>query len=141
MGRILAIDYGLKRTGLAVTDSLKMIAGPLDTVATSDLILYLQKYIATENVERIVVGEPKQMNSEYSQIEPHIRKFIQTFEQVCPDIPVVRFDERFTSKMAAGAMLTGGLKKMQRRDKATVDRVSAVILLQSYMDSHNFKFI
>lgn len=135
MGRILAIDYGTKRVGLAVTDPLKMIANGLDTVHSKDVIAFLKDYIAKESVDCIVVGEPKRLNNEAAQAEEHIAPFVKKLKKEFPKVPVERFDERFTSKMAFQAMIDGGLKKKDRRDKAMVDKVSAVLILQSYMQS------
>lgn len=135
MGRILAIDYGTKRVGLAVTDPLQMIANGLDTVHSKDVLAYLKDYLAKETVDCIVVGEPKRLNNEAAQAEEHIAPFVKKLKKEFPDVPVERFDERFTSKMAFQAMIDGGLKKKDRQDKAMVDKVSAVIILQSYMQS------
>ncbi len=135
MGRILAIDYGTKRVGLAVTDPLQMIANGLETVHSKDVIAYLKEYLDKENVDCIVVGEPKRLNNEAAQAEEHIAPFVKKLKKEFPEVPVERFDERFTSKMAFQAMIDGGLKKKDRQDKAMVDKVSAVIILQSYMQS------
>lgn len=133
MARILAIDYGTKRVGLAVTDPNQIIAGGLTTVHSKDVIEYLKAYCIKENVICIVVGEPKTMANEASEstrfIEPFVRKLKQTF----PDIKIERMDERFTSKMAFQTMIDSGLKKMDRRNKELVDEISATIILQSYM--------
>lgn len=133
MGRILAIDYGLKRTGLAVTDPLRIIATALDTVDTATLIDYLKKYFAKEKVAKVVIGLPKQMDNTDSQIAPDVRKFVNTFESTFPEIPIQTVDERFTSKMAQQAMISGGMKKKDRQVKGNVDKISAVIILQSFM--------
>lgn len=135
MPRILAIDYGLKRTGLAVTDPLQIIATGLETVETKVLLDFLKKYIAKEPVETIVVGEPKQMNNSPSEIAPQVNKFVAQLKKEFPNLKIDRYDERFTSKMAFQAMIAGGLGKKQRQDKGTIDMVSATILLQSYMES------
>lgn len=135
MGRILAIDYGTKRVGLAVTDPLQMIANGLDTIHSKDVIAFLKDYIARENVDCIVVGEPKRLNNEAAQAEVHIAPFVKKLKKEFPQVPVERFDERFTSKMAFQAMIDGGLKKKDRQDKGMVDKVSATIILQSYMQS------
>ena len=134
MARILAIDYGGKRTGLAVTDPGKLIATALDTVHSAKVIEYLKKYMETESVECFVVGEPRQMNYEPSSITPQIEDFIRRLKKVFPEIPVFRIDERFTSKMAMESMIANGIKKSDRRKKELVDQVSAVIILQSYME-------
>ena len=135
MGRVIAIDYGQKRTGLAVTDELKIIANPLTTVHSKDVITFIKDYIAKENVECIVVGEPKQMNNTDSEsakfTEPFVRLLIRTF----PTISIKRIDERFTSKMAFQTMIDAGLSKKARRNKELVDTISATIILQSYLES------
>lgn len=134
MPRILAIDYGLKRTGLAVTDPHQIIATALETVQSSMLIEYLKKYTEREKVECFVVGEPRQMNNQPSEITPQIESFIKKLKTAFPDMPVNRMDERFTSKMAMQSMLIDGSTKSDRRKKELVDQRSAVIILQSYMD-------
>ncbi|WP_431136665.1 Holliday junction resolvase RuvX [Psychroserpens mesophilus] len=133
MARILAIDYGTKRTGIAVTDELQIIASGLTTVDTKELIAFLKTYTSQESVELFVVGEPKQMNFEASESEIHISKFLEKLEKTWPDIPVKRIDERFTSKMAFQTMIDSGLNKKQRKNKALVDEISATIILQSYL--------
>lgn len=133
MGRLLALDYGTKRTGIAVTDELQIIASGLTTVDTPQLIKFLKTYTSTEDVELILVGEPKQMNNEVSESEAAIQKFLLKLEKSMPEIPVKRVDERFTSKMAFQTMIDSGLKKQQRRNKALVDEISATIILQSYL--------
>lgn len=135
MGRILAIDYGRKRTGLAVTDSLQLIAGGLTTVSTHELLKYLTDYTTREGVERILIGLPKQMNNELSESMKYIEPFVRTLKKTLPDMPIEYVDERFTSVLAHQAMLDGGLKKKDRQNKALVDEISAVILLQSYLES------
>ena len=135
MGRIIAIDYGRKRTGLAVTDSLKLIAGGLTTVSTHELLKYLIEYTNKEVVERIVVGLPKQMNNEPSESMKYIEPFVRLLKKTLPEMPVEFVDERFTSVLAHKAMLEGGLKKKDRQNKALVDEISAVIILQSYLES------
>lgn len=134
MGRILSIDYGKKRTGLAVTDSLQIIAGGLATVATSELYDYLAKYITTEQVDLIVIGEPRQPNGEPSENLQRVREFVARWKKR-QQTPIVYYDERFTSVMAHRAMLDGGLKKKARQNKALVDEISATIILQSYLES------
>ena len=133
MGRVLALDYGSKRTGIAITDELQMIASGLTTVATSELMDFLKKYIASEKVELVLVGEPKQKDGTHSNIEEEIQKFLKKFSEVFPDLEVKRVDERYTSKMAFQAMIDGGLKKKQRQNKALIDEISATIILQEYL--------
>ncbi|WCO02990.1 Holliday junction resolvase RuvX [Psychroserpens ponticola] len=133
MARLLAIDYGTKRTGVAVTDELQIIASGLTTVDTKELIGFLKAYISEESVELFIVGEPKQMNFESSESEVHISKFLEKLKKACPDIPIKRIDERFTSKIAFQTMIDSGLNKKQRKNKALVDEISATIILQSYL--------
>jgi putative Holliday junction resolvase len=133
MARILAIDYGSKRTGIAITDELQLIASGLTTVATANLMEFLIKYLSSENVELILVGEPKQKDGTHSQIEAEIQEFLMKFSNVFPDLKVVRVDERFTSKMAFQTMIDSGLKRKQRQNKALVDEISATIILQEYL--------
>lgn len=135
MARILAIDYGKKRTGIAVTDELQIIASGLTTVPTNELIKFLQGYVAKEDVELFLVGEPKQMDATHSESEALIKPFIEQLRKKLPDIKIVRVDERFTSKMAVRTMVEGGLKKKQRQNKALIDEISATIILQSYLYS------
>lgn len=135
MGRILAIDYGRKRCGIAVTDPLQLISNGLMTVSSSELFNFIVQYIQVEKVERFVVGLPKQMNNELSESMKYIEPFVQRLKRAFPDIPVEYYDERFTSKLAHRAMIDGGLKKTARQNKALVDEISAVIILQSYMES------
>lgn len=139
MGRIIAIDYGKKRTGIAVTDILQLIANGLTTVPTLELMDFLMKYVEKEPVDRIVVGHPKQMNNEDSENMKRIVPFVNQLKKKLPHIPVEWVDERFTSVMAHQAMLDGGLKKKARRDKALVDEISATIILQSYLESNKYK--
>lgn len=129
----MAFDYGTKRIGIAVTDPLQMIATSLDTVHPNQIIDYLKKYVQTEQVERFIVGDPKQMDGTPSQSAPHVKGFVNLLKKTFPQIPVEMFDERFTSKMASAAILQSGIKKSGRRDKALVDTVSATILLQSWL--------
>lgn len=131
--RILSIDYGKKRTGLAVTDPLQIIAGGLATVATAELFQYLNDYIAREPVERIVIGEPRQPNGQPSENLQRVQQFVNRWRKARPDVPIEFFDERFTSVLAHQAMLDGGLKKKARQNKALVDEISATIILQDYM--------
>tara|TARA_R110000850_G_scaffold254_12_gene1860 strand:+ start:9595 stop:10005 length:411 start_codon:yes stop_codon:yes gene_type:complete len=134
VGRILALDYGRVRTGIAVTDELQIIASGLTTVDTKELLNFLRKYVQEEKVEKFVIGEPKQMNNLPSESEELIKPFLRTLEGVFPKIPVERQDERFTSKMAFQTMIDSGLNKKQRRDKALVDEISATIILQAYLN-------
>jgi putative Holliday junction resolvase len=133
MGRILAIDFGKKRTGIAVTDELQIIASGLTTVDTSELIPFLKDYTQKENVELFLVGKPKQMDNSDSESEVLILPFLEKLEKAIPSIPIKRVDERFTSKMAFQTMIDSGLKKKQRQNKALVDEISATIILQSYL--------
>jgi len=135
MGRILAIDYGQKRVGLAVTDEMQIISTALTTVHVKDIWIYLGDYLKKENVECIVVGEPKDLMNRPSDSTRFIEPFVKKLSKTYPDMVIKRFDERFTSKMAHDAMLEGGLSKSKRRNKALVDTISATIILQSYMDS------
>lgn len=134
MARILALDYGQKRTGLAVTDDLQIIATGLKTVPTNEIFAFLESYLEVEQVELFIVGEPKQMNYSPSEVEKHILSFIKKLKLKFPNIPVQRIDERFTSKMAFQAMIDGGLKKKQRQNKALIDQISATIILQTYLE-------
>jgi len=135
VARILSIDYGKKRTGLAVTDPLQIIAGGLATVATSELFDYLKDYVAREEVERIVIGEPKQPNGQPSENLQRVQQFVNRWRKAMPQIPIEYYDERFTSVLAHQAMLDGGLKKRARQDKALVDEISATIILEDFMRS------
>ena len=139
MSRIIAIDYGKKRTGIAVTDILQLIANGLTTVPTTELMDFLLNYVAKEPVERIIVGHPKRMNNEDSENMKRIVPFVNLLKKKLPQIPVEFVDERFTSVLAHQAMLDGGLKKKARQDKALVDEISATIILQSYLESKKFK--
>ncbi len=135
MARILAIDFGTKRTGIAVTDELQIIASGLTTVDTKQLLQFLKDYIANETVELFLVGEPKQMDNSASESEVYILPFISKLEKAFPNIPIKRVDERFTSKMAFQTMIDSGLKKNQRKNKALIDEISATLILQSYLYS------
>ncbi len=135
LARILALDYGLKRTGLAVTDPFHIIANPLDTVETDKLQEYLKKYFQKEPVECLVVGEPKNLDNTPVQISDAINRFINDFKKIHPQITVARIDESFTSKIAQQTILATGKNKKARRDKSLVDKISAVIILQSYLDT------
>ena len=138
MPRILSIDFGSKRCGIAVTDESQIIASGLKTVKTENLINFLKDYFKEQEVNLIVVGLPKNMNNEESSIEPLILKYIKTINTTFPLIKIERFDERFTSKLAFQAMIDGGLKKKQRRNKETIDMVSATIILQDYLHGRKF---
>lgn len=134
MARIIALDFGKQRTGIAVTDELQLIASGLVTVNTKELLKYLQDYIAQENIERIVVGEPKQWNNTPSESEVLIQPFLKKLKETFPSIPIDRQDERFTSKVAFQTMVEAGLKKKQRRNKELIDEISATLILQSYLN-------
>jgi putative holliday junction resolvase len=133
MPRVLSIDYGAKRTGIAVTDELQLIASGLTTVDTATLLTFLQNYFGKEKVEKVLIGDPKQMDGTASQSAPLIEAFVEKFTVQFPEMEVVRVDERFTSKMAFQSMIDGGLKKKQRQNKALIDEISATILLQDYL--------
>ena len=137
LGRILAIDYGTKRTGIAHTDPLQMIASPLETVATHELMLYLEAYFSREKVEALVVGQPRKMDNTESESMKQIRFFVEAFKKRFAQIPVKWMDERFTSKMAMDALLEGGMKKSDRRIKGNIDKVSAALILQSFLEQKN----
>ncbi|MEP0212643.1 MAG: Holliday junction resolvase RuvX [Cellulophaga sp.] len=134
MGRLLALDFGKVRTGIAVTDEMQIIASGLTTVETKDLLTFLKDYIAKEKVEKIIVGEPKQMNNTASESEVLIVPFLVKLKTIFPNMPVEREDERFTSKLAFKTMIDSGLNKKQRKNKALVDEISATIILQSYLN-------
>ena len=138
MGRILAIDFGRKRTGLAVTDSLRLTANPLITIPTHTLENWLKEYFDKEQVDEVVIGHPRQMNGEDSESMQYIQPFINRFRKVFPTMPLKEYDERFTSVIAHQAMIAGGMKKSKRQDKAMVDKVAACIILEGYLD--NLKF-
>jgi len=135
MGRILAIDYGTKRTGLAVTDPLRIIATALDTVSSNDLLTYLKSYTSKETVDEFVIGMPRTLKNEDSTTAPLVREFIVKLKETFPGKPVHEADERFTSSIAQRAMIEGGMKKKDRQVKGNVDKVSAVLILQAFMDS------
>ena len=135
MGRVLAIDYGKKRTGVAVTDPLQLIANGLTTVFTSSVMDFIVSYVRQEHVERIVVGLPKQANGEDSENMGRINSFVRRLHERLPEIPVEFFDERYTSVLAHQAMLQGGLRKKARQNKALVDEISATIILQGWMET------
>jgi putative Holliday junction resolvase len=135
LSRILCIDYGLKRTGIAVTDPLQIIATGLTTVDSHELISFLKKYFQQENVELIVIGEPKNLDDSDTHATQPVRQIIKKLEKEFPLIPIKKVDERFTSKMARQAMLDMGMKKKDRRNKRTVDEIAATIMLQEYMEN------
>lgn len=131
--RILAIDYGHKRTGIAVTDEMQIIASGLTTLSSETAIDFLKDYFAKEKVERVLIGEPKQMSGEPSESTAVIEAFVRKFTEVFPDMPFARVDERFTSKMAFQTMISSGLGKKKRQNKALIDEISATIMLQDYL--------
>ena len=137
MGRIVAIDYGKKRVGLAATDEMQMIANAIGTVSSHEVMDFLKKYLLTEKVDCFVVGEPKQMNNTASESSVFIEPFVKALHKAFPDIPIKRCDERFTSKMAFQTMIDAGLNKTQRKNKALIDSISATIILQSYLEGIN----
>lgn len=138
MARILGIDYGRKRTGVAVTDPMQIVAGALGTIPTHTLERFITDYVAREPVERIVVGLPTQLNGQPSESMRYITPFVNRLKKILPNIPVVMYDERFTSTIAHQAMIDGGMKKSDRRDKARVDAIAATIILNDYLNSiHN----
>ena len=139
MGRILAIDYGRKRCGIAVTDPLKIIANGLETVATHKLMDFLKEYTSREQVELIVIGHPTQLNGQPSESMRYITPFIDRLKKEMPNMPIEMVDERFTSSIAHQAMIDGGMKKSDRRDKARVDTIAASIILNDYLQSKQFK--
>jgi len=134
LARILALDYGTIRTGIAVTDELQIIASGLTTVETKKIFSFLTTYLKNENVELFVIGEPKQMNNKESESEQFIKPFIEKLKTTFPKIPIKRIDERFTSKLAFQSMIDSGLKKKQRKNKALIDEISATIILQTYLE-------
>jgi putative Holliday junction resolvase len=135
LGRIIAIDYGLKRTGIAVTDPLKIIANRLTTIESAGLLEFLDAYFIKETVEKLVVGLPKQLNNQSSESMVYVKEFVKKFLLRFPEIPVEYVDERYTSKIAVQTMVSGGVKKKDRQNKALIDGVSAVIILQSYLEA------
>jgi putative Holliday junction resolvase len=137
VGRIVAIDYGSKRTGIAVTDPSRMIASPLETVPTHQLMDFLASYMKKEEVDLLVVGEPKQMDASDSESFKQIRYFTEAFGKRFPGMPVKWVDERFTSRLAMSAMIEGGMKKSRRRVRKNVDKISAAIILQTYLEGKN----
>ena len=138
MPRILSIDYGQKRTGIAVTDEMQIIASGLTTIPSETALIFLKDYFAKEKVEKVILGEPKQMNGEPSQSTEIIEKFVQRFKEQFPDMELQRVDERFTSKMAFQTMIDSGLSKKKRQNKALIDEIAATIMLQDYLSSKRF---
>ena len=134
MARILSIDYGLKRTGLAVTDPLKIIATGLTTVETPKLVQYLKEYFSREDVEQVIIGMPLNWDESETHATPHVQKFIASFKRIFPSIPLVEVDERGSSKLATKSMRDMGMKKKKRQNKALVDEIAATILLQEYLE-------
>lgn len=139
MGRVLAIDYGRRRCGIAVTDILQIAAGPLPTVRTCDLEAFINSYVAKERVERIVVGLPKTLDGQPSESMKYITPFLNRLKKIQPDIPVEMFDERFTSTIAHREMLAAGMKRSRRQEKGTADAMAAVIILTGWLDSKEFR--
>jgi putative Holliday junction resolvase len=135
--RILAIDYGLKRTGLAVTDPFKIIANGLATVETKKLLLYLKDYFSRETVELIIIGDPRNLDDSDTHATPLVKGFVRELQKNFPQIPVLKVDERFTSKLAVQSMVQSGMKKKDRRNKALIDEIAATILLQEYLQHTN----
>lgn len=137
MGQIMAIDYGKKRTGIAVTDDLQIVASGLDTVETAHLFAFLSRYFAENKVEEVVVGLPTDLRGNSSEVEADILKFIENFSKIYPEVPLHRFDERFTSKMASYFISQSGKSKTKRQDKGLIDKVSATLILQNYLEQKN----
>lgn len=135
MGKILALDYGAKRTGIAITDESNIIASPLETIASNTLYQYLETLLATETISTIVIGDPKDLNNNATDITQAANTIAKNIKKKFPEIEIARVDERFTSKMAFQAMLDGGMKKKDRRNKANIDKISATIILQSYLET------
>jgi len=138
MSRILAVDYGEKRTGIAVTDALQMIAGGLETVDTSQLIPFLKNYFEKEEVEKIVIGYPKHLNNQPAEIAAEVENFAKNLKKEFPLLEIDFFDERFTSKIAFQTMLASGIGKEKRKNKALIDKISATIILENYLESKNY---
>lgn len=136
MGRILAIDYGMKRVGIAVTDPLKLISTPLTTISTSEILDFLKAYVTQEEVDTMVVGMPKRLDNTESPMTATVTKFIQRLQKAFPSQQIITHDERYTSKIAASSMVEGGFKKKDRRNKANLDKLSATIILQSFLASN-----
>ncbi len=138
MGRIVGIDFGEKRTGVAATDPLQIIANGVDTVPTEQIYTFLQQYVAKEKVDLFVVGMPKTLQNELATVATKVNAFIEKLQQLFPTIPIETIDERFTSVLAQRAMIDGGLKKKARQNKALIDKISATIILQSYLEQNRF---
>jgi putative Holliday junction resolvase len=138
LGRIIALDIGRKRTGVAATDPLRIIATGVSTIPTDTVIAFLTEYMGKESVDLLVIGYPKQMNNQPSEAVTHIQPVINRIKKIFPNLPIELVDERFTSKLAFQAMIDGGVKKKDRQNKALVDTISATIILQSYMESRSF---
>jgi putative Holliday junction resolvase len=136
MGRIMAIDYGTKRVGIAVTDAMKMIASPLETVHSNEVVAFIDNYHQHNEIETVVVGLPKHMDGKLNDVEVHIKDFIKKLKAKIPTLKIERIDERFTSKMAMQSMIAAGATKKQRAEKSNIDKVSAAIILQSYLLSN-----
>ncbi len=139
MARIMAIDYGRKRCGVAVTDALQIVANGLATVRACDLLQFVKEYVAREPVERIVVGEPRQLNNQPSESMRYIKPFVAQLRKALPDVPVTMYDERFTSAIAHQALIDGGAKRSTRQDKALIDTMAATIILNNYLDSRKLQ--
>ena len=139
MGCLVAIDYGEKRTGIAHTDSLQLIASGLTTLPTIESIEFLQQYLLDNDVEAIIIGQPKQKDGTFSSIEKQILKFISTLKKKLPNVRIIRHDERFTSKLASQVIMDSGLKKRRRRNKSIIDKISATIILQSYLELKSYQ--
>lgn len=139
MARIMAIDYGRKRCGVAVTDALQIVANGLATVRACDLLRFVKEYVAREPVERIVVGEPRQLNNQPSESMRYIKPFVAQLRKALPDVPVTMYDERFTSAIAHQALIDGGAKRSTRQDKALIDTMAATIILNNYLDSRKLQ--
>ena len=137
MARIISIDYGKKRTGIAVTDPLQIVPNGLATVATCELMKFLQTYVARESVERVVIGEPRQMNGQPSENLQRVQQFVARWRKEMPSVPIEYYDERFTSVLAHRAMIDSGISKKARQNKGLVDEISATIILQDYLNSRN----
>ena len=137
MARILAIDYGTKRVGLAVTDPLQIIATALETIHSQDLFSYIKNYITTEEVERIVIGMPKNLKNEATNATPHVVGVVRKLKKTFAEIAISEIDERFTSKIAFNTMIDSGISKKKRAEKGTIDKLSATIILQSYLEKHS----
>ncbi len=134
MGRILGIDYGLKRVGIAVTDPMKIVASPLTTIDQARIMEYLHEYLSKENVETIVVGMPERLNGQATHVTGAVNKFVAKLKELFPEVEIVTEKEQFTSKMAVAAMIAGGMKKKERMRKSNIDKISASIILQSYLE-------